>query len=122
MKLPSIAIKAAIFCAALALTGCSTTYHIAYGGAYKQAIKDGKTEIDAQRIAEAAGNQAEVDEEEYDRRRSEMSAQLFKDIGRMNANANAASVVSAARQPNFQVPVPAPIPTALPTVPHVEVK
>ena len=122
MKLPSIAIKTAMFCAALALTGCGTTYHIAYGGAYKQAKKSGKTEIDAQRIAEAAGHKAEADEDEYERRQSEMSAQMFRNLQAMQPDTNAA-LAAWARQPNYQVPVPAVNPpVVVPTVPHVEVK
>ena len=111
MKLPRNPITTILLCAAFALTGCSDTYHIAYGGAYKKAIKQGKTEMDARRIAEAAGKKADDDEDTYYTQQAEQSRANLKAMEAMyNPN--------VVHQPNYQVPVGAAIPAG---APHVEI-
>ena len=85
-----------MLCLALAVTGCSHEYHQGYGGAYQQAIKEGKTEFQARRIAEAAGDKAEEDEERWQEQQAVFHAQNLRTLQSMSPS------------PASSAPIPSP--------------
>ena len=115
MKLPSIALKSAMLCLALAVTGCSHEYHQGYGGAYQQAIKEGKTEFQARRIAEAAGNKADDDEDRYQDQRAAQAHEMLRSMQRWTVPGNTAPIPSAGGGSHLQSATGY---TVAPVVPH----
>ena len=103
MKLPSNALKLAMLCVALAVTGCSKEYHLGYGGAYQKAIKEGKTEFEARRIAEAAGNNAEEDEERWRQQEAAVAAANLESMRRYLNPASPAPIPTVGGAPTFRV-------------------